>query len=147
MTKLFSILALSFLFTLVACGPQDIPLPNNPMGAQKSTNQSTLLQPHYEGDELPMRASSSQKAFEQARCQFRGTVEYVEDNEACRFLIYLEDGTVLNPINFKEIPVKIRNGMRVVLNYQEARVYESSCTLGQHARITCISELTLKKGE
>lgn len=146
MTKLFSILALSFLFTLVACGPEDIPLPNNPLAAQKSLNQNTILQPQYEGDELPMR-TTTQKSFEQKRCQYRGIVEYIEGNEGCRFLIYLDDETVINPINFKDLPVKISNGMRVILNYEEARVYEPSCTMGQHARITCISELRLKKGE
>lgn len=141
MTKLFSILALSFLFTLVACGPEKLILPHNPLEAQKSFDQSTILQPQYEGDEIITRADV------QKRCRYRGIVEYIEENEACRFLIYLEDGTVLNPVNYNRLPIKIQNGMRVILDYQEARVYEPDCTMGEFARITCINELKPIKGE
>ena len=139
MTKSISFFALSLMLMLVACGPEDIPLPHNPMAATKAVDQNTLLHQQYDGNEVPMRLDGT------ARCRNRGIVEYVSDGGECRFLIVDENGRIINPVNYNRIPIKIKNGMEVMFDFETTRGNATDCTLGEPARITCISEIVPRK--
>ncbi|MEM6345357.1 MAG: hypothetical protein AAF927_15805 [Bacteroidota bacterium] len=139
MTKSISFLALSMVLLLVACGPEEIPIPYNPMAAQASPNQNTLLHPQYEGNEIVARLNGSM------RCRNKGTVEYVSDGEGCRYLIADDNGRIFNPVNYNRIAVKMRQGMEIMFDYETIRGNATECTLGEAVKITCISEIRARK--
>lgn len=139
MTKYFASFALACLILLTACGPEEIPIPQNPMGATMADDQISLLHPPvYEGDEVAPRT----QAFHlQSRCLYDGVVEYINDDGTCRFIIHLEEGPSIIPVNYNLLPVKIRNEMRVKVSYELTRIVNNDCELGLPANITCITDV------
>ncbi|MEL6649174.1 MAG: hypothetical protein AAFQ87_00070 [Bacteroidota bacterium] len=140
MTKYFASFALVCMVFLTACGPEDIPMPQNPMRATISENQQSLLHPQvYEGDEVAPRIHKPGEI--QTRCEYEGVVEFINDDGTCRFVIHLEEGPDIIPINYNKLPVKIRNEMAVKISFETVRVSDNACELGVPANITCITAL------
>lgn len=58
--------------------------------------------------------------------------------DGCSWVIELEDGSVLEPMNLKEFDIKKRNGKKIYVSYKAEPKYVSICMTGPIVRITCI---------
>jgi hypothetical protein len=70
-----------------------------------------------------------------------GTVRDFTGFDGCRFLVVLEDGSKLEPIEILDKTFVLRDGQKVQFDYEE-KPMASICMAGKTVVITCIRELT-----
>jgi len=70
----------------------------------------------------------------------KATIEDFTGLDGCGYLIVLEDGTRLEPINLNSQTVAPADGKKVWITYTKATNSASICMVGDMVEITCISE-------
>ena len=58
--------------------------------------------------------------------------------DGCSWVIELENGNKLEPINLKSFDIKLRNKKKIWVSYTDAKDYVSICMTGKIVRIECI---------
>lgn len=74
-----------------------------------------------------------------ATCQYYGTVHDYSSSADCGFLIQLDDGTMLKPVEFS-YEFELKDEQKVVLGYEKTADDTSLCFNAKPVRITCIDE-------
>lgn len=60
--------------------------------------------------------------------------------DGCTWLIELEDGSILEPLNLKEFDIEKKNNKKIWITYEDTEGYVSICMMGPIVRVNCISE-------
>lgn len=75
----------------------------------------------------------------QPYCKYTGTVRDYSSLDGCKYIIELDNGTILQPSVIDQNFV-LRDSQRVVIDYKLIRL-ATTCMLGSPAEITCIREI------
>ncbi len=60
--------------------------------------------------------------------------------DGCSWLIQLESGQVLEPINLKEFDIEKKNNKKIWIVYEHTKGYVSICMAGPIVKVKCLSE-------
>ena len=60
--------------------------------------------------------------------------------DGCSWLVQLDDGTILEPLNLKEFDIEKKDNKKIWITYEDTEGYVSICMMGPIIRITCLSE-------
>ncbi|PLX06053.1 MAG: hypothetical protein C0596_16310 [Marinilabiliales bacterium] len=81
------------------------------------------------------------KTKEQIVCENAVTAKLVNKTiDGCTWLIELEDGQILEPLNLKEFDIEKIDNKKIWITYEDTEGYVSICMMGPIVRIKCISE-------
>lgn len=75
-----------------------------------------------------------------SKCTTEGIVKNKTGLDGCKFLIELADGTTLNPIEFSDKSVELKDGQKIRFSYEPLDAM-NICMAGETVKITCISEI------
>ncbi|HRW21972.1 MAG TPA: hypothetical protein P5509_08365 [Bacteroidales bacterium] len=60
--------------------------------------------------------------------------------DACSWIIVLENGQKLEPLNLKEFDIELKDGQKIFVTYKVEPEYQSICMMGPIVRILCIEK-------
>ena len=60
--------------------------------------------------------------------------------DGCSWLIQLENGQILEPLNLKEFDIEKKDNKKIWVTYEDTEGYVSICMMGPIIRIKCLSE-------
>ena len=60
--------------------------------------------------------------------------------DGCTWLIQLEDGQILEPLNLKEFDIERKNNKKIWITYEDTEGYVSICMMGPIIKVKCISD-------
>lgn len=77
----------------------------------------------------------------QTNCQYLGTVKDYSQLDGCTFLIEMDNGTLLMPVETTIDGFSLKKDMRIAFSYEEVPDMMSICMTGdQIVRLTCVKE-------
>ncbi len=144
LSTLFSLsLVLMVLFS--ACSMvEEVPMPNvttsaltHQTGAQPGPGQGSTTTPPVVG---PGGVTQPPAASPRSACEFRGSVTDMRGEYDCEFVISLENGVRIVPVEIERDFFNLEDGQSVILAYRPSN-QRISCDRGQPAIITCIEEI------
>lgn len=83
--------------------------------------------------------SACKTSRQQGDCKYEGVVKDMSGLDGCKWVIELNDGTRLQPVELADSSFKLSNEQRVKVSYTELKDRMSVCMNGKLVRIDCIS--------
>ena len=70
----------------------------------------------------------------------KGELKNLTGLDGCSWVLELEDGVRVEPINLEEFDIEKQDGQKIYVSYEIEQGYASICMIGSIVRITCIEK-------
>jgi hypothetical protein len=126
------------LFSGCAGMMEEVPAPDSV--AHVSNRPQSGLNTPTTGIATPRGNAQQAQQTSRSTCQYRGIVTEMRGQDDCEFLISLENGDRIVPVEIERAFFNLRDAQMVILDYRPAGI-RIGCQLGTPAIITCIQEI------
>lgn len=90
---------------------------------------------------LTAQKCKQKNGSQNADCQVMGTIKDFQGLDGCGFMIVLENGEKLQPVQSADANLELTNGLNIKFSYEEVTNQVGICMAGKMVKITCIEFL------
>lgn len=83
-----------------------------------------------------------QVELDSERCRSRGIVRVTKGQLPCDYLIILEDGSLVTPINQQDLPKDFRQRERIQFTYEVIASGDRACNNADYVVVSCITRIS-----